>query len=101
MTGIDLTGWTKDSKPAQQSYQGWTNRETWCVNLWLTNTESDYLTLVRLGQRFGHAEVLARVIHRKVSHHVWECDRDMRKDLKPGLLRNVNWLEIARSVLEW
>ncbi len=28
--------------PDEQGYNGWSNYETWCANLWLTNDESTY-----------------------------------------------------------
>lgn len=32
---------TSETEP-RPSYNGWRNRETWCVNLWLTNEEGSY-----------------------------------------------------------
>ena len=32
------------------TYNGWTNWETWVVNLWITNSESTYLALRRLSR---------------------------------------------------
>ena len=32
-----------------ETYNGWTNWETWNVNLWLTNDENTYSAIYRLG----------------------------------------------------
>ena len=32
------------------TYNGWKNRETWLVNLWLTNEQGPYNTLVEIAE---------------------------------------------------
>ena len=77
-------------------YNGWTNRETWFVNLWLTNDECYYEELQAIIKNFDsdeQAEELEQYVH-------WIIDVDeasMTTDLLSTSLGRVDWHEIARS----
>ena len=77
-------------------YNGWTNRETWVVNLWLTNDECYYEELQAIIKNFDsneQAEELEQYVH-------WIIDVDeasMTTDLLSTSLGRVNWHEIARA----
>ena len=77
-------------------YSGWTNRETWIVNLWLTNDECYYQELRSIVKNFDsdeQAEELEQYVH-------WIIDTDeasMTSDLLSTSLGRVNWYEIAES----
>lgn len=103
---------------SDETYNGWTNYETWCVNLWLSNEEPLYreaLELVSapidlLGSescyvyveedrrpRIAAADRLKR----------WVCDdlaadlgASFAADLLGSALDNVDWFEIADAWLE-
>ena len=77
-------------------YNGWTNRETWVVNLWLTNDECYYRELRSIIKNFDsdeQAEELEQYVR-------WIIDTDeasMTSDLLSTSLGRVNWYEIAES----
>ncbi len=77
-------------------YNGWTNRETWIVNLWLTNDECYYEELQAIIKNFDsneQAEELEQYVH-------WIIDVDeasMTTDLLSTSLGRVNWYEIAEN----
>ena len=77
-------------------YNGWTNRETWVVNLWLTNDECYYEELRSIIKNFDsdeQAEELERYVY-------WIIDVDeasVTTDLLSTSLGRVNWYEIAES----
>ena len=77
-------------------YNGWTNRETWVVNLWLTNGECYYHELRSIVKNFDsneQAEELKQYVH-------WIIDVDdssMTSDLLSTSLGRVNWYEIAEN----
>ena len=77
-------------------YNGWCNRETWVVNLWLTNDECYYEELQAIIKNFDsdeQAEELEQYVH-------WIIDTDkssMTTDLLSTSLGRVNWHEIARA----
>ena len=89
MTSIAL-----ESQTVATEYNGWTNRETWVVNLWFTNDECYYHELCAIVRNFDkdeQAEELEQYVH-------WIIDTDeasMTSDLLSTSLGRVNWYEIA------
>ena len=47
------------------SYNGWSNYETWVVNLWLGNVEGSYNTCRSLAQRCFEEAVANEVLSRR------------------------------------
>ncbi len=65
-------------KKTDTRYNGWTNRATWAVNLWLTNDEDHYragrnYTLGNVHNPFGFALDVTRYL-RNWDHIVDDCD---------------------------
>lgn len=74
---------------------GWTNHETWIVNLWLNNDEPLYREALNIIRRSPHeAEALADWIRDMVA------DTGLKGDLITYSLASVNWQEIAESFAE-
>lgn len=77
-----------------ETYNGWTNRQTWCVNLWLTNDESTY----RKALRCSCAEFLSQMAQDMVADEtIGAC---MTMDIAHYALYDVNWDEIYDGLHE-
>lgn len=90
----------------ETTYNGWTNRATWCVALWLDNDgefnywreylssqlESDKRTAVARLQHLLQAGIEDRT-------HETLNPSGMLSDLLMGCLASVNWREIALNCL--
>lgn len=92
-----MTSVALESQTETIGYNGWTNRETWLVNLWLTNDECYYDELCGIVKNFEttyeQAEELERYVH-------WIVDKDeasMASDLLTASLGRVSWYEIAEA----
>ena len=72
------------------TFNGWTNHETWAANLWLTNDEYTYFTIAKMG---------ARQIKAFVEELKEEDDFDSMFE-EIGEIDNVNWEEIAEGLRE-
>ena len=77
----------------KQTYNGWTNYETWCANLWLSNDEGCYNYCIDLARQAGTTALLAERLE------------DFTLKYKPDFmlnagLSNINWYEIAESFEE-
>ena len=99
-------------------YNGWTNYETWLVNLWMTNVQGGTaFTMEFLAERPDNFVVYKQntVALAKFLKDIYEEDADelfssrplsdtnlFWKDLINSALSEVNWMEIARHrVEEW
>lgn len=99
-------------------YNGWTNYETWCVNLWWNNDEGSYNDITERARRaWDEAEAdgyntrkdnatrdLADDLKACVEElkDEWLGDRQssMFADLLGAAISEVNWYEIAEGMLE-
>ena len=77
---------------AGESYEGWTNRETWLVNLWIDNDYGTYMAKVDLLKRRDIEDITPLFTKRTA------------QDLLPrgfyndgGKIGQVNWSEVAES----
>ena len=101
----------------KNEYNGWTNYETWVVNLWLTNDEGPYNYWREVAsQAWNHAEEERGVFTKKEraifdladtlkDHHEQavfdtEIENSFIVDLLNAAMSEVNWHEIAESLLE-
>lgn len=91
---------TKD----EEGYQGWTNRPTWIVNLWLSNEEHSYLY-------WRHAAKDAILKSKKEKHEVWTPEQHalftledrMRREFQdqiPTQLRNGVYRDLLNHVID-
>jgi hypothetical protein len=75
-------------------YNGWSNRETWLVNLWLTNDEGTY-NEVR-GMSADHISDYVELLIDDVCAN--PTVPGFANDLIGTALIHVNWFEIANSL---
>lgn len=80
------------------TYNGWTNRETWVVNLWLTNEECYYHQLCEIIKNFDTVAEQAKVLESYV-RFILDVDEiiGMNGDLLNTALGSVDWYEIVEN----
>lgn len=107
-----------------QTYEGWTNHETWTVNLWINNEQGEYAhwtnrTRSIYDETLRHAEEGDRIGPKKRAwfnladelKETYETNGDaiiasrldghcVWGDLLTSALQAVNWDEIARAMVE-
>jgi hypothetical protein len=83
---------------AISTYNGWSNRETWVVNLWLTNEECFYYELCSIIKNFDEAYEQAEELEGYV-HFILEASGQygLESDLRSASLGRVNWHEIVEN----
>ena len=93
---------------SDQKYNGWTNYETWLVNVWMSNEYGDYkywdeqtgevigeeFPVVRLGERIGEWLDESR------ADLVADSTASLMSDLLAGAISAVDTVEIARHLLD-
>lgn len=80
-------------------YQGWSNWETWCVNLWIGNELDLYEDLVAIIQERTTIELKAKHLSEVVEVLIDEeiMVNSLSDDLVTRALERVNWEEIIRN----
>ena len=89
------------------TYNGWTNYETWCVNLWLTNEDTrwlDDLADEMLAELDGDTDAaVAELADYLAEQHDEAAPPEVKgvfADLLSTALKRVNWPEIARHFID-
>lgn len=87
-------------------YNGWSNYETWCVHLWLTNEEGSYrywseeASRHRKEDRDSEESNLAEQLRSELEEASPIGGASVFSDLLNAALSEVDWLEIAQAFLE-
>ena len=114
-----LLGALSSVNPMDTKYNGWTNYETWCVNLWLTNDEESYRLWADESRRhmaeapdsrrvkewsYSNREAarcaLAEHLQETIEAEAGLSFATLYTDLLQAALAEVNWQEIAGSWLD-
>ena len=97
-----------------KTYNGWTNYETWCVNLWITNDEGSSSYWADAAQECWDDAEPTKILTRNEAARYALADRlkdelsdtpeemgeaNMHVDLLRAALSEVNWSEIAEAFL--
>lgn len=106
---------TVETAADDKTYNGWTNYETWCVNLWLSNDEGSYHMWQECAEHWHGEEPTSEVWTKAESARInlaeelkeWhEGQANMAldtatvfSDLLASALQDVDWQEIAAGLL--
>ncbi len=79
------------------TYNGWSNRETWVVNLWLTNEECYYHVLCSIIKNFDSVSEQVEELEQYVRWIIDSDDTSMVSDLLSTSLGRVDWYGIIEA----
>ena len=83
------------------TYNGWSNRETWLVSLWLNNDESlssQLLGATRLQESVSvQAEWLAERIQEQLDWHLEDQGASLWTDMLRTAFYRVDWCEVVHN----
>ena len=90
------------SSATNQSYSGWSNRETWLANLWLCNDERSYSELMYFcaidAKPHKQADLLREHMNRRrVLVYTEAC---LEADLYSAAFSKISWIEIIQAQAE-
>jgi hypothetical protein len=73
-------------------YEGWSNRETWNIALWLNNTEGDYRYCMELAEKHKTKTALGKALKENYGQVGFG-------DTPASRMNRVHWSEVAESFL--
>ena len=81
------------------TYNGWTNHETWLVNLWFNENQFSYQILRNICKQDVDSYLNAAELENLVQDQFEEEfeSSDMWRDLMSSSLSKVNWVEIIEN----
>lgn len=82
-----------------KTYNGWTNYETWVVALWMDNEQGVQQMWHETARDVGSAVELADMVKESHEQNAPEVT-GVFADLQNAALAEVDWLEIARNLLD-
>jgi len=87
-----------------QSYNGYTNYETWCINLWIDNDQGLYDMIYSAARRIAVKTSAVREIADMVKELVEEMRPELPASMYSDLLKTAidrcNFREIAENIIE-
>src|SRR3990167_10562694 len=102
---IAPTGEKEDCKMPNDTYNGWTNYETWAVALWLGDDQGSYEEARAICRRFDNKYQAADILKAWIQE-IWidptveRADGSMAADLLTAAFSRVNFQEIAGRLEE-
>jgi hypothetical protein len=86
----------------RKEYNGWTNYETWLVNLWITNDEGIYQSTLDMVADNSADHDAADAIKNFVEelNPLNNTEASLYTDLVNAAISEVNWHEIAQTLRE-
>ena len=83
------------------TYNGWTNYETWNFKLWLDNDEASYKRIQELVKTCNKDEFeLASNLSDLAHNEAPEMHASFYSDVMMASVREVNYLEVAKSYID-
>jgi len=84
------------------TYNGFKNRETWLISLWLNNDQDSYELLSNVLGLSTSSTRKAEKLHNLVEDQMYdlELEASLWSDLLSTALARVDWLEVIESNLE-
>lgn len=82
--------------PEANKYNGWSNRETWVANLWLTNDQASYFLLLEALKRSDSDYTCAEWLREQLRDQLDEeaGSASMWSDLLSTAFYRVDWVEV-------
>ena len=83
-------------------YNGWTNYETWCVNLWLTNDQGSYECALDMARESWEENDELRVRVSDMAQRLENLHDESREEFCGDRVGpNVDMLRAAYSLVDW
>ena len=82
------------------SYNGFVNYATWCAKLWLDNDYEEYKYWTEMARRYPDPYELANQLEEHFTEAMPDVDNGLFTDLMQSAFDQIDWLEVAESLLE-